>query len=188
MKCGSIEVITGPMFAGKTEELIRRAKRMEYAKKSIIVFKPRIDDRYSVSEIVSHDNRKALSINIDCSSDILKHITDDIEVIIIDEVQFLDYAIASILDDLANKGKKIIVAGLDKDFRGEPFGVMPTILAIAEEVTKLTAICVVCGENATYTQRLIKGQPAHINDQTLLVGAEETYEARCRCHHEVRRD
>lgn len=183
---GFIEVVCGPMFAGKTEELIRRIKRLEYAKKNVLVFKPTIDNRYSTeSELVSHNLSKKPSILINKANEILNYITDDIDAVIIDEGQFFDNEIVSIVEMLADKGLRVIVGGLDRDFRGEPFGPMPELLALAEVVTKLTAICVVSGEPATRTQRLINGKPAHYNDPQILVGANESYEPRSRHCHEV---
>lgn len=184
VKDGWIEVIAGSMFAGKTEELLRRVKRMEYAKKDVIVFKPKIDDRYSKDEVVSHNNRRIKSINISKASDIYQYLSDPLPyAIAIDEVQFLDEEVINVCEKYADKGVRVIVAGLDKDFRGEPFGVMPLLLARAEYVTKLEAICQVCGAPATRTQRLINGRPASIDDPIILVGAKEQYEARCRhCH------
>lgn len=184
VKDGWIEVIAGSMFAGKTEELLRRVKRMEYAKKDVIVFKPKIDNRYSDDEVVSHNNRRIKSINISKASDIYQYISNPLPyAIAIDEVQFLDEEVINVCEKYANKGVRVIVAGLDKDFRSEPFGVMPLLLARAEYVTKLEAICQVCGAPATRTQRLINGRPASIDDPIILVGAKEQYEARCRhCH------
>lgn len=182
---GWIEVICGPMFAGKTEELIRRIKRLEYAKKNVLVFKPAIDNRYSVREIVSHDNSKKSSINIKSSKEILKHLKNDTDCVVVDEAQFLGNDIVDVLQQLADMGLRVIVGGLDTDFRGEPFGPMPLILAIAEKVDKLTAICVKSGEPATRTQRLIDGKPANYNDPTVFVGGNESYEPRSRHMHEV---
>ena len=190
LKEGWIEVITGCMFAGKTEELLRRVRRIEYAKKSVIVFKPLIDNRYSNDEVVSHNNTSTKSINVSKSSDIYEHLQDKLPyAIVIDEVQFLDEGIIEVCEYFANKGVRVIVAGLDKDFRGEPFGVMPQILARAERVTKLDAICQVCGGIATRTQRIINGEPAYYDDPVVLVGAKEQYEARCRhCHVVLKRE
>lgn len=182
---GYIEVITGPMFAGKTEELIRRVKRLIYAKKKVLIFKPVIDDRYSEDEIVSHANSRVKSIVISKASEILEFLEDDCDAVVIDEVQFLGEEVGSIVDILASKGIRVICGGLDMDFKGEPFGVMPTLLAKAEEVTKLTAICTKCGLPATRTQRIINGLPASYNDPLILVGAVEAYEPRCRHCHEV---
>ena len=186
LKDGWIEVITGSMYAGKTEELLRRIKRIEYAKKRVIVFKPKIDDRYSSCEVVSHNNGRTKSVNVTKSSDILDYLVEPYPyAIAIDEVQFLYEKIIGVCEKFANKGVRVIVAGLDRNFRGEPFGVMPELLARAEYVTKLVAICSVCGAPATRTQRLINGQPANYNDPIILVGAKEQYEARCRHCHQV---
>ncbi len=184
-KEGWIEVITGPMFAGKTEELIRRIKRLEYAKQNIIVFKPTIDDRYSESEVVSHDHSRTQSINITKSKEILKYVKNETNVVAIDEVQFLDEQVVDICEYLADNGKRVIVSGLDRDFRGEPFSFMPKLMSLAEYVTKLSAICVKCHTPATRTQRIINGKPANYNDPIILVGAQDSYEARCRDCHDV---
>ena len=182
---GYIEVICGPMFAGKTEELIRRITRMEYAKRKFIVFKPRIDNRYSETEISSHNLRKIKAINIDSPSDVYNYLDDSYQSVVIDEVQFFDSSMLDIVADLASKGLRVICAGLDMDFKGKPFGIMPELLAIAEKVTKLSAICVCCGCDATRTQRLIDGHEAYDDDPIVLVGAKESYEARCRKCHKV---
>lgn len=184
-KIGKIEVICGPMFAGKTEELIRRVKRMEYAKKKYLVFKPNIDNRYSTCEVVSHNKKRTNAINIDINNPnmVSKYKTEDISALVFDEVQFFNESLLNIVKDYASKGLRIICAGLDKDFLGNPFGIMPNLLALADEVTKLTAICMVCGEEATETQRIIDGHPAYDDDDVVLIGATESYEARCRkCH------
>lgn len=186
-KKGWIEVITGPMFAGKSEELIRRIKRLEYAHKKTLVFKPKIDNRYSENEIVSHSKIKTRSINIETAQDILKYVDRDTEAVVIDEVQFLDHEIVHVVEDLANRGIRVIVAGLDRDFRGDPFQNMPELLALAEDVTKLTAICMRCGAPATRTQRLVNGEPASYDDPIIIVGASESYEPRCRHCHEVKK-
>ena len=186
---GQIEVICGPMFAGKTEELIRRANRLQYAKKKYLVFKPTIDDRYSTTEIVSHSNYRKNSICIKHSSEILSYITDDIQAVIVDEAQFFDMDIINVCEWLANRGLRVICGGLDSDFKGSPFPVMAQLLARAEHITKLTAICNVCGDPATRTQRIIDGQPAYEDDPIVLVGANEAYEPRCRsCHMVLKRD
>ena len=182
---GWLEVICGCMFAGKTEELIRRINVLSYAKMKIIVFKPRIDDRYSAIEIVSHSGIKVPCLVINKAAEILKEIKADTQVVVIDEVQFFDADIVDICEYLADKGIRVIVAGLDKDFRGEPFGLMPQLLTRAEFVTKLTAVCTKCGAPATRTQRLVNGKPASFNDSIVLVGAVEHYEPRCRHCHEV---
>ena len=182
---GWIEVICGSMFAGKTEELSRRITRIQFAKKEVIVFKPEIDDRYEKSMVVSHSARKVKSIPVTSSEDILKHLDHLPYAIAIDEAQFFDKGIIKVAEELANQGVRVIVAGLDLDFRGEPFGVMPDFLARAEFVTKLQAICQVCGEPATRTQRIINGIPANYNDEIVVVSAKEKYEARCRHCHQV---
>lgn len=180
---GWIEVICGCMFAGKSEELIRRINTLEYAKKNIIVFKPLIDDRYSEDEIASHKGNKIRCYSISRSKDILKFIEDDTDVVAIDEVQFFDENIIPICEMLADKQIRVMVAGLDKDFKGKPFYIMSELLARAEFVTKLSAICVKCGAPATITQRLVNNKPASYKDPIILIGASESYEARCRhCH------
>lgn len=185
-KLGWIEVICGPMFAGKSEELIRRIKRIEYAKKKVIVFKPLIDNRYSENEVVSHNKRKTKCYNLSTSSDVYKYISEDTYAVAFDEVQFMDEGILDVCQELADKGIRVICAGLDNDFRGEPFSIMPQLLCMAEYVTKLTAICNVCGSNATRTQRIVNGVPASYDDPIIIVGASEAYEPRCRHCHEVR--
>lgn len=176
---GWIEVICGSMFSGKTEELIRRIRRAEYARQKVLVFKPVIDNRYDKVNIVSHSQMQAPSIPIDDASEILGYLTDDVKIIAIDEAQFFSENIVAICNELADKGYRVIVAGLDQDYKGEPFGYMPQLLAIAEYVTKNLAICVVCGNPANRTQRTI-----HKGDQ-ILVGSTEAYEARCRNCHEI---
>lgn len=188
LNTGTIEIICGPMFAGKSEELIRRINRLKYAKKKFLVFKPSIDNRYSETEVVSHQKRKESSIAINKSTEILKYVTSDLEVVCIDEVQFFDEEIINIIDLLANRGVRVICAGLDMDFKGEPFLITAKLLAKAEYVTKLTAICAVCGKEATRTQRLINGQIPNETDPVVLVGASESYEPRCRkCHKVIRK-
>ena len=186
-KDGWIEVVCGSMFAGKTEELIRRIKRMDYAKKEVLVFRPRIDNRYSDTELVSHSNYRHVAITIDSAKDISAFVKDTTYAIAVDEAQFFDSSLVEVAEEFANKGLRVILAGLDKDFRGEVFGIMGELLVRAEFVDKLSAICNVCGNPATRTQRLIEGQPAHYNDPIVLVGASEAYEPRCRHCHEVRR-
>lgn len=182
---GWIEVICGPMFAGKSEELIRRIRRLEFAKKKVIVFKPKIDNRYSEDEVVSHNKSKAKCYNLTSSKDVYKYIKDDVDAVCFDEVQFLDEGIIDVVEELASKGIRVICAGLDNDFRGEPFSIMPKLLCLAEDVTKLTAICVVCGANATRSQRIVNGEPAYYEDPIVIVGASEKYEPRCRHCHKV---
>lgn len=183
---GYIEVISGCMFAGKTEELIRRIKTLQFAKKNVLVFKPVIDNRYSEDKVVSHAGSSVKSYNINHATEILDHVDETTDVVAIDEVQFFDDDVVLVCDELAQRGLRVMVAGLDTDFRGEPFGVMPKLMTTAEFVTKLTAVCTVCGAPATRTQRLVNGKPARYSDATILVGASESYEARCRHHHEVK--
>ena len=182
---GWLEVICGCMFSGKTEELIRRINVLSYARKNILVFKPKIDDRYSTTEIASHAGSKVPCIVISEAKEILNHVNYDTDVVAIDEVQFFDEDVVDICEYLADSGLRVMVAGLDKDFRGEPFGVLPDLLTRAEFVTKLTAVCAKCGAPATRTQRIINGKPASFNDPIVLVGAKEAYEPRCRHCHEI---
>jgi thymidine kinase len=184
---GSIEVICGSMFCGKTEELIRRLRRATIAKQTVQVFKPAIDKRYNDVKVASHAGMAYDAIPINCANDIRKLVSPDTTVVGVDEAQFLDAEIVEIVMELADKGVRVIVAGLDQNFRGEPFGSMPTLMALAEQVEKLQAICVICGEPATRTQRLVNGRPARHDDPVVIVGAAEMYEARCRTHHEVPR-
>ena len=182
---GYIEVISGCMFAGKTDELIRRIKTLEFAKKNVLVFKPAIDNRYSNTKVVSHAGSSVESIVVPDARSILDFVKDDTDVIAIDEIQFFDEDVLLVCDYLAKKGKRVMCAGLDTDFRAEPFGVMPRLITDAEFVTKLTAVCMKCGAPATRTQRLVNGKPAQFTDPIIMVGAAEAYEARCRHCHEV---
>lgn len=182
---GWLEVISGCMFAGKTEELIRRINVLKFANQNIVVFKPAIDNRYSDTKVASHAGSMVDSIPIHKAKEILDHVDESVDVVAVDEVQFLDEDIVEVCDYLARHGIRVMVAGLDMDFRGEPFGVMPRLLTEAEFVTKLTAVCVKCGAPATRTQRIVNGQPARWNDPTIVVGAKEAYEARCRHCHEI---
>lgn len=182
---GFVEVISGCMFAGKTEELIRRIKVFEIAKQEVIVFKPKIDNRYSDTKVVSHAGSAVESYVIEEPKEIFDYVKDTTKVIAIDEAQFFDETICEVADKLATMGKRVICAGLDMDFRGEPFGPMPKLITQAEFVTKLTAVCNKCGGPATRTQRIINGKPASYHDPIVLVGAKEAYEARCRHCHEV---
>ncbi|ADP34217.1 thymidine kinase [Bacillus atrophaeus] len=182
---GWLELICGSMFSGKSEELIRRVKRATYAKQEVRVFKPAIDNRYSEEAVVSHNGTSMTSHVIAAPAEIWNHISETTDVIAVDEVQFFDRMIIEVLSSLADKGYRVIAAGLDMDFRGEPFGVVPDLMAMAETVTKLQAVCSVCGSPASRTQRLINGKPASYDDPIILVGASESYEARCRHHHEV---
>jgi len=182
---GSLEVSCGSMFCGKTEELIRRLRRAVIARQKVQVFKPIIDDRYQVAKVASHNGDAFEALPIENSSHLLDNLNPDTTVVGIDEVQFFDAGILGIIQKLVDDGKRVICAGLDTDFRGTPFGVMPTIMAIAEHVDKLQAICMVCGEPASRTQRLVNGEPAYFDDPIIIVGASEMYEARCRLHHKV---
>jgi thymidine kinase len=185
---GSVEVICGSMFCGKTDELIRRLRRATIAKQKVQVFKPAIDNRYEVMKVASHAGSVFEALTIQKASQISEKLEKDTTVVGIDEAQFLDDEIVEIVDQLAEKGIRVIVAGLDQNFKGEPFGSMPLLMARAEMVDKLQAICMVCGEPASRTQRLVNGKPARFNDPVIIVGASEMYEARCRTHHEVPRD
>lgn len=182
---GWLEVICGSMFSGKSEELIRRVRRAKFAKQEVKVFKPVIDNRYSEEEVVSHNGTAIICKPVASSIEILEYISDKTDVIAVDEVQFFDENIVDVLTLLANQGYRVIAAGLDQDFRGEPFSVVPGLMAIAESVTKLQAVCSVCGSPASRTQRLINEKPASYDDPIILVGASESYEPRCRHHHEV---
>jgi thymidine kinase len=182
---GWLEVIVGCMFAGKTEELIRRIKVLQFAKKKIVVIKPSIDNRYSGDEIASHSGYRVKGVNASSAKDILNLINKDTEVVAIDEAQFFDKDLVKIVESLADRGIRVMVAGLDRDFRGEPFGVIPELLTRAEFITKLSAVCSSCGNPATRTQRLVNGKPASYNDPIVLVGAAEAYEPRCRHCHDV---
>ena len=182
---GWLEVICGPMIAGKSEELIRRVKTLTYAHQKIIAFKPAIDNRYDKTAIASHDGEKYQAYAVRNTQEIDDLVTPDVQVVAIDEVQFFGDPIVDLVEKFADRGIRVIVAGLDTDFRGEPFGPMPVLLARAEFVTKLTAACTVCGCAATRTQRLVNGEPANYDDPVIQVGAKESYEARCRKHHIV---
>lgn len=173
------------MFSGKSEELIRRLRRGIYAKQKVVVFKPAIDDRYHKEKVVSHNGNEIEAINISTAQEILNHKLEEVNVIGIDEVQFFEDDIVNIVEKLAENGHRVIVAGLDMDFRGEPFKPMPKLLAVSEHITKLQAVCSVCGSPSSRTQRLINGEPAKEDDPIILVGANESYEPRCRAHHIV---
>jgi len=171
---GWIEVIAGSMFSGKSEELIRRLNRARIARQRVQVFKPGIDERYSVEEIASHSGQKHMSIPVSSTAEMLNHVLDDTEVIGIDEAQFFDMAIIDAANSLAESGKRVIIAGLDQDFMGKPFEPMPQLLSIAEFITKTHAICVKCGSTANYSQRTVE------SEERVEVGAADKYEARCR--------
>lgn len=186
LSTGRLEVICGSMFSGKTEELMRRLKRADFAKQNVLTIKHRIDQRNNQqhSAIMSHEGNQRLAFlvsNDDAQvSKILDLVDESTDIIGIDEIQFFPASIIPIICKLVDQGKRVIVAGLDLDFRGEPFGVVPTLLALADEVVKFKAICVICGEDAHHTQRMINNQPARYNDPLILVGANNCYEARCR--------
>jgi thymidine kinase len=182
---GRIELICGSMFSGKTEEMIRRLRRAVIARQKVQAFKPAIDQRYHVEKVTSHNGLHFEAQPVAVARDILDVVEPSTDVVAIDEVQFFDEAIVEVCEALAQNGKRVICAGLDMDFRGVPFGAIPALMAMAEDVDKLHAICVVCGKEASRTQRLIEGQPAAFDDPVVLVGAAEVYEARCRQCHEV---
>ncbi len=182
---GWIEVICGSMFSGKTEELLRRLRRATIARQKVQLFKPAIDNRYGLHVVASHDGMQMDGQVINQAAELWQHLQPDTTVVAIDEVQFFDESICGICAELAQRGLRVIVAGLDLDFRGEPFGPMPTLMAQAESVDKLHAICMRCGGEASRTQRLINGNPAFYEDPVVLIGASEAYEARCRACHEV---
>jgi thymidine kinase len=184
---GWIEVVAGVMFSGKSEELMRRVRRAIIARKRVQVFKSHLDSRYAgLFAVSSHDGRTAEAVPVDSSAQIAQRIDPTAQVIAIDEAQFLDEGVVDLVSSLAARGRRVILAGLDTDFRGEPFGPMPRLMAIAEMVDKLSAICVLCGAPATRTQRLINGEPAAWDSPTIMVGGTEAYEARCRACHVVR--
>ncbi len=187
---GWIEVISGVMFAGKSEELIRRVRRAVIARKQVQVFKSHLDARYAgLYSVTSHDGLTVDAEPVDSADQIMRQVRPDTEVVAIDEAQFLDGGIVTVANALADRGVRVIVAGTDSDFRGEPFGAMPILMAAAEIVDKLQAICVVCGGPATRNQRLVNGKPAPWDSPTIMVGGRESYEARCRhCHRVPRRD
>lgn len=184
-KSGSVEVICGSMFCGKTDELIRRLRRATIAKQKVQVFKPVIDFRYGVEKVTSHAGSDFDATPVQNASQIIEQLKPDTTVVGIDEAQFFDANIEKVVEVLAERGIRVIVAGLDLDFKGEPFGCMPNIMARAEQVLKLQAICMTCGEPASRSQRLVNGNPARYDDPIIIVGASEIYEARCRLHHEV---
>jgi thymidine kinase len=184
-KPAQIEVICGSMFCGKTEELIRRLRRAIIAREKVVVFKPIIDNRYVVERVHSHAGIEIDAIPIHDINDVYKHIDEDTAVVGIDEAQFFGEDIVKIVVDLSDRGIRVILAGLDMDFRAEPFGMMPILMAKAEKVDKLTAICMVCGQPATRTQRIVNGEPANYHEPIVIVGASEMYEARCKLHHIV---
>jgi len=186
---GWIEVIAGVMFSGKSVELMRRVRRATIARKRVQVFKSHLDDRYAgLYNVSSHDGRDLEANPVDSSWQIAQQLDPTAQVVAVDEVQFLDAGIIALATALAERGRRVLLAGIDTDFRGEPFGAMPQLMAVAEQVTKLHAICVLCGNPASRNQRLIDGKPARWDSPTIMVGASQTYEARCRACHRVVRD
>ncbi len=184
---GTIEVVCGSMFSGKTDELIRRMRRALIARQKVQVFKPGIDVRYAVEKVTSHAGADFDAIPVGKAAEIMTKLEADTTVVGVDEAQFFDNGILDVTSLMAERGIRVLVAGLDQDFRGEPFGPMPMLMAMAERVDKLQAICMVCGDMASRTQRLVNGKPARYDDPVVIVGASELYEARCRKHHEVPR-
>lgn len=184
---GWVEVICGSMFSGKSEELIRRVRRAHIARQKVQVFKPALDVRYSLPNVTSHDGLRVDATPVASSAEICDLVEPDTMVVAIDEGQFFDLDLPEVCDRLAARGLRVIVAGLDTDFRGEPFGPMPTLMAKADMLDKLQAICVICGGPGTRTQRLVNGEPARYDDQLIVLGAQERYQARCRHCHQVRR-
>lgn len=187
-KNGLLEVVCGPMFSGKSEELIRRLRRAKIAQQKVLTFKPSLDNRHSIEHVVSHDGNKVDAKPIESVADILTIVNNNnISVVGIDEVQFFHQDIIPIICKMVDAGKRVIVAGLDLDFRGNPFGCMPLLLAIADKITKLQAICTLCGIDAHFTQRLVDGKPARYTDPLIVVGAQEAYQARCRSCYSIDR-
>jgi len=183
---GSIEVITGVMFSGKSEELIRRVRRAIIARRQVQVFKSHLDARYAgLYRVSSHDGLEIDATPVDTAGEIIRQINNDVEMVGIDEAQFLGPDIVAVATELAGRGIRVVLAGTDTDFRGEPFGPMGDLMAVAEQVDKLRAICVVCGDLACRNQRLIDGRPARYDSPTIMVGGRESYEARCRHCHRV---
>jgi len=179
--CGWVEVICGSMFSGKTEELIRRLKRAQIARVKVQIFKPRLDERYSADHVISHSSLKLEATRIENAEEILGLLDDTARVVGIDEAQFFSAGLVEIVQRLANRGLRVIIAGLDMDYRGVPFGPMPQLMATAEYVTKMSAICTSCGNPASRSQRLVtKASPVEGDDNPVLVGGQEFYEARCR--------
>lgn len=175
---GHLEVICGPMFSGKTEELIRRIRRSQIARQKVQIFKPAVDTRYGETQVVSHSAQSIDSTPVANSKDILQLVKDTTRVVAIDEVQFFDFDIIGVVEKLTARGLRVIAAGLDLDYKAKPFGPMGELLAIADDVAKIQAICTICGAPATRTQRLVN------NDEQFLLGEQKTYEARCRAHYD----
>lgn len=177
---GHLEVVCGSMFSGKSEELIRRIKRAKIAQKEVITFKHALDNRTSIDYVVSHDGSKIEAHPIDNPYAMLPLVSASVHTVGIDEAQFFSHELINVIFDLLDQGKYVIVAGLNVDFRGVPFGPMPTLLAMADTVTKLSAICTLCGNDAYFSQRMVDGKPARADDALIKVGAQEAYQARCR--------
>ncbi|MCF7900393.1 thymidine kinase [Candidatus Babeliales bacterium] len=177
---GTLEVICGSMFSGKSEELIRQLKRSKIAQKETIAFKHSLDNRAAIEYVVSHNDNRIPAFPIQDPQEILQLLTPDIKVIGIDEAQFFSHELIDVVLELVENGKHVIIAGLNLDFRAVPFGPMPTLMALADNVTKLSAVCIVCGDEAYFSQRLVNGKPAKYNDPLIKVGAQESYQARCR--------
>lgn len=182
-----IEIIVGPMFSGKSEELIRRVKRAIIAKQKVFVFKPKIDDRYSKTDVVSHNGETIEGHAVENSEEILEILKNekDVNLVAIDEVQFFDEGIIDVVEELVDKGIRVAMSGLDLDFRGEPFDITAKLLAKSEFITKLQAVCMKCGKPATRSQRIVNGKPASIDSEIIQIGEKESYEPRCRRCHEV---
>jgi thymidine kinase len=190
-RSGWVEVITGCMFSGKTEELLRRLRRAEIAGQSVAVFTPALDERYGKTTVGSHSGRQWDAHTVESEGEGVWAVLDALdgeEVVAVDEANFFDETLADVTEHLADDGRRVIVSGTDQTFRAEPFEPLPRLVALAEYVDKLQAICTVCGEPATRNQRLVDGDPAHVDDPTIVVGAEESYEARCRSCHVLRSD
>jgi thymidine kinase len=183
---GWIEVVAGVMFSGKSEELIRRVRRGLIARRRVQVFKSHLDERYAgLFRISSHDGTGIDAVPVDSSAEIFRTVADDTQLVAVDEAQFLDAGIVEVATTLAERGVRVVLAGTDTDFRGEPFGPMGALMCVAEMVDKLQAICVVCGDLACRNQRLVDGHPARYDSPTIMVGGRESYEARCRHCHQV---
>lgn len=187
---GWVEVITGCMFSGKTEELLRRLRRAEIAGQDVAAFTPNVDDRFGTATIGSHVGRRIEADVVDTEDPLpgMRESLNGESVVAVDEANFFSGALLDACNELADDGRRVVVSGTDQTFRGEPFDPLPALIATAEYVDKLQAICTLCGEPATRNQRLIEGEPAHYDDPTIMVGAEESYEARCRSCHTVRRE
>jgi len=176
---GQLELICGPMYSGKSEELMRRLRRVGYARKHAILVKPAIDDRYSVNEVVSHEGQR-MAARVVRNPEAILALATGCDVVGVDEGQFLDDSLIEVCEQLVDRGIRVVIAGLDLDYRREPFGPMPRLLAMADEVAKLKAVCHGCGESALYTQRLVDGNPAPFSGETVVIGGLDSYEARCR--------